>query len=206
MRLPLDLILGKAPQYQPITVLQELPERLHALRIRALEYNAKIRDKSKLHYDKSHYQRVYEKGEKVLVYNLPVAGKFQARWVGPFVVHKVYDNRVSYLVGDPYNIDNRLVHVSRLAPYFTRIHGAPQPPVITQHEQQESAVSSPQEAKEAGNSVDVDAEWPIRQLIGRRRKRRQTQYLVEWEGPYAATWEPGDALPRESREAYDAYF
>jgi transposase InsO family protein len=118
MRLPLDLILGRPPQQEPVTALQDLPERLQALRERALEYNAHIREQSKRYYDRSHYHRTYNKDDEVLVYNLPVGGKFEPRWLGPFVVHKVYDNRVSYLVGDPYNIQNRLVHVSRLAPYY----------------------------------------------------------------------------------------
>jgi hypothetical protein len=119
--------------------------------------------------------------------------------VGPFRVHRAYDNKVTYLVGDDYNIQNRLVHVSRLAPYYRRIHGAPPQAPVEQY---------PQLREEEGTEEkkdDAEREWPIRQLMGRRSKRGQLEYLVEWEGPYAASWEPAEALPMDFREVYDGY-
>jgi transposase InsO family protein len=196
MRLPLDLILGRTPRTPPVTTLQELPERLHSLRLRALEFNERQRDRSKHIYDRQHYHRAFELGAEVLVYNMHPLGKFEPRWEGPFIVHRVYDNKVTYLVGDPYNIDNRLVHVSRLTPYFRRLHGEPKP-VQTQHHQQ----------TDREQHLEDGERWVIRQLIGRRTTRGQKQYLVEWEAAgYAPTWEPANELPDDYKQAYDEYF
>jgi transposase InsO family protein len=214
MRLPLDLVLGRGPEQQPVSSLQELPDRLRMLRQRVLEFNADLQERSEAAYNSRHYDRAFEKGDEVLVYNMPVQGKFEARWSGPVVVHRVYDNRVSYLVGDPYNIENRLVHVSRLAPYYRRVHGPraaapveeyPQLPLQGAQRSAQDGEASPVEQAHEENKDEAVREWPIRQLMGRRSRGGRREYLVEWEGPYAASWEPADALPADYRTVYDEY-
>jgi hypothetical protein len=61
-------------------------------------------------YDKLVKQRVFQKGELVLVLRCPIVithktrGKFEPKWEGPFIIEQVYDGGAYQLV------DNQGLH------------------------------------------------------------------------------------------------
>src|SRR5690606_3772603 len=104
--------------------------------------------------------------------------------------------------GDTSNVENKVVHVSRLTPYYRRVHGGSSSAPEAEQGHPDVYVEDKAEHKDEDGD---EKEWPIRQLMGRRSRRGQLEYLVEWEGPYAATWEPAEALPTDLRKVYDEY-
>jgi hypothetical protein len=197
MRLPVDAVLGKPPETSDWSTLQQLPETLDRLREQAALHNLQEQKKSKMWYDASHYMRTYEVGDDVLLYRMPSPSKFEAKWTGPVKVLKVYSNGVTYMVGDENNVNTKLVHVSRLAPYFKELHR----PVA----EREGVAEEAQPVEEKEQQQDRGQLWDIDRLIGRRSRRGALEYLVDWSGEWAPSWEPASALPEDLRVAYDSF-
>ena len=57
--------------------------------------NAKIyKERTRVFHDKHILRKSFEKGMKVLLYNSRLhlfPGKLRSRWLGPYIVHKVFD-------------------------------------------------------------------------------------------------------------------
>ena len=76
---------GKSRKLQ----LQELEE----MRLEAYENSRIYKEKTKLFHDKMISRKQFEVGQKVLLYNSRLKlmpGKLRSRWIGPFVVTKVF--------------------------------------------------------------------------------------------------------------------
>ena len=84
-------------RFQELDTLEE--ERLHALQDLELYRQNMVRA-----YDKLVKQRVFKKGELVLVLRRPIIithktkGKFEPKWEGPYVIEQVYDGGAYQLV------------------------------------------------------------------------------------------------------------
>jgi hypothetical protein len=89
-------------RYQELDALEE--QRLHALQNLELYRQNMVRA-----YDKLVKQRVFRKGELVLVLRRPIVvtqktrGKFEPKWEGPYAIEQAYDGGAYQLV-DPQGV------------------------------------------------------------------------------------------------------
>jgi hypothetical protein len=96
---------------------------------------------------------------------------------------------LTLLVGDDNNKHSKLVHVSRVTPFYRRCHG-------------ESVAAAPPGQPE--EPEDDEERWEVERLMGRRKRRGKLEYLLDWAGDWAPSWEPADAAPLSLREEYDS--
>ena len=71
--------------------LQELEE----IRLDAFDNELIYKEKSKMYHDRNLSRKTFKIGDKVLLYNTKLhlfPGKLRSRWLGPFIVTKVFDN------------------------------------------------------------------------------------------------------------------
>ena len=90
-----------------------------------------VQNKMKIWYDKDARDRVFEPGDKVLVF-LPVPGHpLQAKYCGPYTIESKI-NDLNYIVKTPgRRKQNRVCHINMLKPYFERTNECESKPVAT---------------------------------------------------------------------------
>ncbi|MBW0585797.1 hypothetical protein O181_125512 [Austropuccinia psidii MF-1] len=107
--------------------------------------------------------------------------KLSERWLGPFPILKKVSTHAYHLkLPSQLKAIHPVFHISLLEPVKTSTipnwHQEPPPPIIIQEEE----------------------EWEVSQMMNSKLKRRNSWYLVEWEGfsQYSekSTWEPAENL------------
>ncbi|XP_021728715.1 uncharacterized protein LOC110695792 [Chenopodium quinoa] len=96
--------------------LQELEEIRHDIYENARMY----KEKTKAFHDQCITRKTFIVGQKVLLYHSRLKlfpGKLRSRWVGPFVVTKVYDHGVVEIRSDGTGKEFK-VNDHRLKPYY----------------------------------------------------------------------------------------
>ena len=127
VRGPLSLIKNAwvVKDYTPPNVVQymlDMRQRMVTLMQDAHENKMVSQQKTKINYDKSAKARIFDVGDKVLVF-LPVgASKLESKWQGPYTVTKVL-NGINCEVSMPdKRKSKRVLHVNMLKPWFDREH------------------------------------------------------------------------------------
>jgi hypothetical protein len=144
------------------------------------------------YYDKRHVPTEFHVGQEVLLSTKNLTSwrpnkKFDLKYDGPFkIVEAVGKQAYRLRLPKTFSKIHPVFHVSLLKP-FRRQPGTeptePQPIVLDDHE-----------------------EWEVEEILGHRRFRNKTQYLVKWLGwpSYENSWEPVENL-RNAQEALQAY-
>ena len=144
----------------------------------------KARSKQKKYADKKRRELTFKEGEKVLlksegIQDLPAATpKLAPKYIGPFVIKKKH-SELNYELDLPYWIKiHPVIHISRLKPYYEFKSEFPT-------RKKEQPPPKP-EIKEGYYEYEVE------KILGKRKKRGSTQYLIKWKGypTEESTWEP----------------
>ncbi len=123
-RLPVDLILGRPEEAEPVThseYAERLVDHLEKCHELAREHQSQATEKSRVYYDSVAMNKTYAAGDVVWLYNFQrkkgLSPKLQRFWEGPYVVtEKVSD--VTYRIQMAPRTKSKVRHFNLLTPYM----------------------------------------------------------------------------------------
>ncbi|KAG3009959.1 hypothetical protein PC121_g10351 [Phytophthora cactorum] len=181
-RNPLQLAadqLSKVPRSRQAV---EFHERQATILLRCREALAQAQERIKDVYDRNRAEQIFEVGDRVYLSTqnldpkhtgLPASTKFGPKWIGPYtVVRKVHNNayKINIQTG---NKLHPVFNTGLLKPYM-----------------EPKRLSKPSDVIIADGRI----RHLVKRLLGKRRRKRRTQFLVEWVGEEKPTWEPIENL------------
>ncbi|GMF35629.1 unnamed protein product [Phytophthora fragariaefolia] len=122
-------------------------------------------------YYHNRVEQVFEVGDRVYLSTqvLDNSTKFGPKWMGPYIVMRKVQNHAYELNIQAGNKLHPVFNTGSLKPY-----------------NEPSRLSRPNDVILADGSVGQ----LVQRLLGKRRHKRQTQFLVEWVGEEKPTWVP----------------
>ncbi|KAL8445313.1 hypothetical protein Emed_005713 [Eimeria media] len=184
---PFQVMIGENPttpkSLEPLLYYKTpvMTKQFRMLVARATKHIAKAQLQQQKQANKHRRHVEFKEGDKVLLStaNLPAQGcpKLQERYIGPFVVTKVF-NDVTYKLDLPPSFTiNPVFHVSRLRPFL-------EDPALPRQQQWEPI------------QRDGHLEFEVEAILDVRGQRQQREYLIQWKGKPKddATWEPAANL------------
>jgi transposase InsO family protein len=202
MRLPIDQNIGSEPVSRP-TPLHGLAIRLERLRQAIATHEERERARYKKRYDRSRKEAKFSVGDLVLLHYPTMASgqpsrKLALHWRGPYrVLGTIQGSPNIYRVGDDNNKDIQVVNVRRMRKYYTL------PPELQLEPTPAPNASKGQELKANEPRDEATNEWELECLMGKRKRKGVTFYLVRWRGNWDPTWEPASNIPPDIIEDYE---
>ncbi|KAE9362031.1 hypothetical protein PF008_g429 [Phytophthora fragariae] len=133
-------------------------------------------------YDRNREEQVFDAGDRVYLSTqnldpkhsgLPNSTKFGPKWIGPYTILRKIHNHAYELNIQAGNKLHPVFNTGSLKPY-----------------KEPSRLSRPHNVILADSTVGQ----LVRRLLGKRRQKQRTQFLVEWVGEEKPTWEPVENL------------
>ncbi|KAE9162108.1 hypothetical protein PF004_g30599 [Phytophthora fragariae] len=171
--------LVRAPKSRPGA---EFHERQAAILLRCREALAEAQEQIRDVYDRNREEQVFDVGERVYLSTkhldpkhsgLPNSTVFGPKWIGPYTVVRKIHNHAYELNIQAGNKLHPVFNTGSLKPY-----------------KESTRLSRPGDVILADGSVGQI----VKRLLGKRRHKRRTQFLVEWVGEEKPTWEPVENL------------
>ncbi|GMF21299.1 unnamed protein product [Phytophthora lilii] len=169
---------------------KEFHDHQAAILFRCREALAKIQERMRDVYDKNRVEQVFELGDRVYLSTkrldpkytgLPSSTKFGPKWIRPYTVVRKIHNHAYELNIQTGNKLHPVFNTGSLKPY-----------------QEPTRLSTPSNVILADGSVGQ----VVKRLLGKRRRKRRTQFLVECVDEAKPTWKPIENLaqvPEASR-------
>ncbi|KAE8955448.1 hypothetical protein PR001_g32102, partial [Phytophthora rubi] len=154
----------------------EFHERQAAILLRCREALAEAQERMRDVYDRNREEQVFDVGEKVYLSTkhldpklsgLPNSTKFGPKWIGPYTVVRKIHNHAYELNIQAGNKLHPVFNTGSLKPY-----------------KESTRLSRPGDVILADGSVGQI----VNRLLGKRRHKRRTQFLVEWVGELGNPW------------------
>ncbi|KAG3080219.1 hypothetical protein PI124_g20556 [Phytophthora idaei] len=133
-------------------------------------------------YDRNRAEQIFEVGDRVYLSTqnldpkhtgLPASTKFGPKWIGPYTVVRKVHNHAYELNIQTGNKLHPVFNTGSLKPYM-----------------EPTRLSKPSDVILADGSIS----HLVKRLLGKRRRKRRIQFLVEWVGEEKPTWEPIENL------------
>ncbi|KAG3001759.1 hypothetical protein PC121_g20103 [Phytophthora cactorum] len=156
----------------------EFHERQAAILLRCREALAQAQERMKDVYDRNRVEQVFEVGDRVYLSKqnldpkhsgLPNSTKFGPKWIGPYMVVRKILNHAYELNIQAGNKLHPVFNAGSLKPY-----------------EEPTRLSWPSDVILADGSVGKI----VKRLLGKRRRKGRTQFLVERVGEEKPTWSP----------------
>ncbi|POM66893.1 Retrotransposable element [Phytophthora palmivora] len=156
----------------------EFQERQNAILFRCREALAQAQERMRNIYDRNREEQVFNVGDQYEEpcpkhTGLPNSSKFGPKWFGPYTVVRKVHNHVYELNIQAGNKLHPVFNTGSLKPY-----------------KESTRLSKPSEVILADGSVG----HVVKSIKGKRRRKRRTEFLVEWVAEEQSTWEPVDNL------------
>ncbi|KAJ8577048.1 hypothetical protein ON010_g2162 [Phytophthora cinnamomi] len=160
----------------------EFHEHQAAILLRCREALAEDQERMRDIYDRNRMEQVIDVGDRVYLSTqhldlkhteLPDSSKFGPKWIVPYTIVRKIQNHAYELNIEAGNKLHPVFNTGSLLPY-----------------KDSTRLSRPNEAILADGGVDQI----VKRLLGKRRHKQCTQYLVEWVGEEKQTWEPIENL------------
>lgn len=180
-RNPLAMIVvaSGAPRSQPGVTFRE---KQLAILLRCQEAISQVQERMKDTFDRNRVEQTFNVGDRVYLSTqyldprhsgLPNSSKLGPKWIGPYSIVRKVHNHAYELNIQSGNRLHPVFNTSSLKPYR-----AP------------SRLSRPHDVVLADGSVGQ----LVLGISGKRRRKREVQYLVQWVGEVKKTWEPVENL------------